>query len=59
MESRSAIDFYERSLGMSGPDGRWGVREARVLAGLGEAHYRRESKSRKHCTQPAKYERMT
>jgi tetratricopeptide (TPR) repeat protein len=24
---------------MSGPDGRWGVREARVLAGLGEAHY--------------------
>ena len=39
MESRSAIDFYERSLAMSGPDGRWGVREARVLAGLGEAHY--------------------
>ncbi len=39
MESRSAIDFYERSLAMSGPDGRWGIREARVLAGLGEAHY--------------------
>jgi class 3 adenylate cyclase/tetratricopeptide (TPR) repeat protein len=39
MESRSAIDFYERSLAMSGPDGRWSVREARVLAGLGEAHY--------------------
>jgi tetratricopeptide (TPR) repeat protein len=39
MESRSAIDFYERSLAMSGPDGNWGVREARVLAGLGEAHY--------------------
>jgi class 3 adenylate cyclase/tetratricopeptide (TPR) repeat protein len=39
MESRSAIDFYQRSLAMSGPDGRWGVREARVLAGLGEAHY--------------------
>ena len=39
MESRSAIDYYERSLAMSGPDGRWGVREARVLAGLGEAHY--------------------
>jgi class 3 adenylate cyclase/tetratricopeptide (TPR) repeat protein len=39
MESRSAIDFYDRSLGMSGPDGKWGVREARVLAGLGEAHY--------------------
>jgi tetratricopeptide (TPR) repeat protein len=39
MESRSAINFYERSLAMSGPDGKWGVREARVLAGLGEAHY--------------------
>jgi class 3 adenylate cyclase/tetratricopeptide (TPR) repeat protein len=39
MESRSAIDFYERSLAMAGPDGRWGVREARVLAGMGEAHY--------------------
>jgi tetratricopeptide (TPR) repeat protein len=39
MESRSAVDFYERALAMAGPDGRWGVREARVLAGLGEAHY--------------------
>ena len=39
MEGRSAIDFYDRSLAMSGPDGKWGVREARVLAGLGEAHY--------------------
>jgi class 3 adenylate cyclase/tetratricopeptide (TPR) repeat protein len=39
MESRSAVDFYERSLAMAGDDGRWGVREARVLAGMGEAHY--------------------
>jgi class 3 adenylate cyclase/tetratricopeptide (TPR) repeat protein len=39
MESRSAVDFYERSLAMAGPDDRWGVREARVLAGMGEAHY--------------------
>ena len=39
MESRSAIDFYERSIAMAGPDGRWGVREARALAGMGEAHY--------------------
>jgi class 3 adenylate cyclase/tetratricopeptide (TPR) repeat protein len=39
MESRSAVDFYERALAMAGPDGRWGVREARVLAGMGEAHY--------------------
>ncbi len=39
MESRSAVDFYERALAMAGPDGRWGVREARVLAGMGESHY--------------------
>jgi len=39
MESRSAVDYYERSLAMAGPDGRWGVREARVLAGMGEASY--------------------
>jgi tetratricopeptide (TPR) repeat protein len=39
MESRSAVDFYERSLAMAGPDDRWGVREARALAGMGEAHY--------------------
>ena len=39
MESRSAVDLYERSLAMSGPDGRWGVREARALAGMGESHY--------------------
>jgi class 3 adenylate cyclase/tetratricopeptide (TPR) repeat protein len=39
MESRSAVDYYERSLAMAGQDGRWGVREARALAGMGEAHY--------------------
>jgi tetratricopeptide (TPR) repeat protein len=39
MESRSAIDRYERALTMSGPADAWGEREARVLAGLGEAHY--------------------
>jgi class 3 adenylate cyclase/tetratricopeptide (TPR) repeat protein len=39
MESRSAIDYYERSLAMAGPDGRWGVREARALAGMGESRY--------------------
>jgi class 3 adenylate cyclase/tetratricopeptide (TPR) repeat protein len=38
MESRSAIDYYERCLSLSGPDS-WGVREARALAGMGEAHY--------------------
>jgi class 3 adenylate cyclase/tetratricopeptide (TPR) repeat protein len=38
-ESRSAIDFYERALALGGPEDRWGVREARALAGMGEAHY--------------------
>jgi class 3 adenylate cyclase/tetratricopeptide (TPR) repeat protein len=39
MESRSAIDYYERALAMAGPEERWGVREARALAGSGEASY--------------------
>ena len=39
MEIRSAIDRYDRALIMSGPESGWGVREARVLAGLGEARY--------------------
>ncbi|HVH64014.1 MAG TPA: tetratricopeptide repeat protein, partial [Candidatus Dormibacteraeota bacterium] len=39
MESRSAIDRYERALALAGPEDRWGAREARVLAGNGEAHY--------------------
>jgi class 3 adenylate cyclase/tetratricopeptide (TPR) repeat protein len=39
MESRTAVDFYRRSLAMSGPEEAWGVREARALAGMGEARY--------------------
>ena len=39
MESRTAIDRYERALAMSGPEERWRAREARILAGKGEAHY--------------------
>jgi len=39
MESRSAVGFYERALAMAGPQEGWGVREARALAGKGEAHY--------------------
>ena len=39
MEIRSAIDRYERALVMAGPQEGWGVREARILAGLGEARY--------------------
>jgi predicted ATPase len=39
MESRSALDYYHRALAMAGPEGSWAVREARALAGTGEAHY--------------------
>jgi class 3 adenylate cyclase/tetratricopeptide (TPR) repeat protein len=39
MEIRSATDRYDRALIMAGPEGNWGVREARILAGLGEARY--------------------
>ena len=39
MEGRSATDRYSRALGIAGPEAGWGVREARVLAGMGEALY--------------------
>ena len=39
MEIRSAIDRYGRALVMSGGESAWGMREARILAGLGEARY--------------------
>ncbi|HVS48783.1 MAG TPA: adenylate/guanylate cyclase domain-containing protein [Candidatus Dormibacteraeota bacterium] len=39
MEIRSAIDRYDRALIMAGPQSSWGTREARILAGLGEARY--------------------
>ncbi|MGH2678867.1 MAG: ATP-binding protein [Actinomycetota bacterium] len=39
MESRPALDYYGRALAMAGPDDAWGPREARALAGSGEAHY--------------------
>ena len=39
MESRSAIDRYERALALAGPEAGWGIREARILAGKGESHY--------------------
>jgi tetratricopeptide (TPR) repeat protein len=37
MENRSALARYRRALALAGE--RWGVREARVLAGMGEAFY--------------------
>ena len=39
MESRTAIEYYEKTLALAGPEVRWGVREARALAGIGEARY--------------------
>jgi class 3 adenylate cyclase len=39
MENRGAVDYYGRALALAGDEDRYGVREARVLAGLGEARY--------------------
>jgi class 3 adenylate cyclase/tetratricopeptide (TPR) repeat protein len=38
-QARAAADLYERALSLAGPEREWGVREARILAGLGEARY--------------------
>lgn len=39
IESRAAAGLYRRGLDLAGPEAGWGVREARMLAGLGEARY--------------------
>jgi tetratricopeptide (TPR) repeat protein len=39
LENRTAVDFYERVFVLAGPETRWGVREARAFAGIGEARY--------------------
>lgn len=39
MVSRTAIDFYERALALNPDESWWGTREARILAGIGEARY--------------------
>jgi tetratricopeptide (TPR) repeat protein len=39
MESRTAIELYEKALRLAGPETGWGIREARLLAGMGEARY--------------------
>jgi class 3 adenylate cyclase/tetratricopeptide (TPR) repeat protein len=39
MENRSAADYYGRARARAGDRERFGIREARVLAGLGEARY--------------------
>jgi class 3 adenylate cyclase/tetratricopeptide (TPR) repeat protein len=38
-QARPAADLFERALALAGPERGWGMREARVLAGLGEARY--------------------
>ena len=39
MENRSALGRYRRALALTGDGARWGAREARILAGMGEAFY--------------------
>jgi class 3 adenylate cyclase/tetratricopeptide (TPR) repeat protein len=39
VESRAAVDLYERGLAMAGPEDTWGQAQARILAGIGEARY--------------------
>jgi class 3 adenylate cyclase/tetratricopeptide (TPR) repeat protein len=39
IESRAAIDLYERALALAGPEDTWGPREARILTFTGEARY--------------------
>jgi class 3 adenylate cyclase/tetratricopeptide (TPR) repeat protein len=38
-QARPAAHLYERALALAGPDRDWGVREASMLANLGEARY--------------------
>ena len=39
MESRAAIDLYERALSLAGPQDQWGELEAQILSFMGEARY--------------------
>jgi len=39
MESKSAVERYRRGLALAGPEVGWAVREARMLAGMGESYY--------------------
>jgi class 3 adenylate cyclase/tetratricopeptide (TPR) repeat protein len=39
IESRAAVDLYERALSLAGPEDGWGVREAWIVGMLGEARY--------------------
>jgi class 3 adenylate cyclase/tetratricopeptide (TPR) repeat protein len=39
IESRAAVDLYERALALAGPEEHWQVREAWIVGMLGEARY--------------------
>ncbi|HXJ62939.1 MAG TPA: hypothetical protein VNN79_04215, partial [Actinomycetota bacterium] len=39
IESRTAIDLYDRALAMAGDESSWSTREARILSTRGEAQY--------------------
>ena len=39
IESRAAVDLYERALALAGPEEGWAVREAWIVGMLGEARY--------------------
>ena len=39
IESRTALDLYERALALAAPEEEWGHREARILSRMGEARY--------------------
>ena len=39
IESRAAVDLYERALVMAGPESGWGEREALLLSLMGESRY--------------------
>ncbi|MGH2530151.1 MAG: ATP-binding protein [Actinomycetota bacterium] len=39
IDSRAAIDLYERALALAGPEREWSDREAWILSGIGEARY--------------------
>ncbi len=39
IESRAAVDHYERALALAGPEEGWAVREAWIVGMLGEARY--------------------
>jgi tetratricopeptide (TPR) repeat protein len=65
IESRAAVDFYERALALAGPEDGWGVREAWIVGMLGEARYwlgdfdEAEARFRKAMSLAAGDERVT